>query len=210
MNRKVTLMAAACAAMMLSPLQAMEEMAMEELAGITGQEGISLGLELRMNADAQGQPLNAGCGATIGTGAPLASFANNNCRIASQGGARQNFNGGEWLVAKNFFARILIPSLYIDSGRTPIAPTIYEDLDRFRDEDGTPLLTTPHDIPALKLRVPETIELSMQIGGLSIEYGPTAYLNNNSYPFLGMKIGNSDAGLPAEVRLEGTLTVFGF
>lgn len=193
-----------------APLHAMEELVADDLASITGQEGISMGLELRMNADANGAPLISSCGNTIGTGAALAAFSENNCRLASQSGARENFNGGEWLVLKNFFGRILIPSMLIDSGRTPVAPTAYEDLDRFRDENGTPLLATPHDIATMELRFPEAIELSLQIGGISIEYGPTGYLNNANYPVLGMKIGNSNAGYPAEIMIEGTASIFGF
>lgn len=76
----------------------------QSLAGVTGQDGIGLALELRLNADASGV---SKCGASI----PLLE-----CRIAlsfnNRGTAGSN---QEWLVLKGVSGRVVIPYLALDA-----------------------------------------------------------------------------------------------
>lgn len=197
---KLTLVAVA-----LLPLSAvaMEELSQDELSGVTGQEGIRLGLELRMNTDENAQPITAGTGFTnCGSTTNLTSTS---CRLAIQFANRVD----EWVVFKNFSAYLNAPAIYLDAARTPVAATPYEDLERFRDENGVPLLASPHDIPNIAFTFPEPIQLGITIGGISVEYGATGYLNANSNSFMGLKIGNTDGG-PAVLNAEGTMQWYGF
>lgn len=197
---KLTLVAA-----VLLPISAvaMEELSQDELSGVTGQEGIRLGLELRMNTDENAQPITAGTGFTnCGSATNLTSTS---CRLAIQFANRVD----EWVVFKNFSAYLNAPAIYLDAARTPVAATPYEDLERFRDENGVPLLASPHDIPNIAFTFPEPIQLGITIGGISVEYGATGYLNANSNSFMGLKIGNTDGG-PAVLNAEGTMQWYGF
>lgn len=182
---------------------AMEELSQDELSGVTGQEGIRLGLELRMNTDENAQPITAGTGFTnCGSATNLTSTS---CRLAIQFANRVD----EWVVFKNFSAYLNAPAIYLDAARTPVAATPYEDLERFRDENGVPLLASPHDIPNIAFTFPEPIQLGITIGGISVEYGATGYLNANSNSFMGLKVGNTDGG-PAVLNAEGSMQWYGF
>lgn len=182
---------------------AMEELSQDELSGVTGQEGIRLGLELRMNTDENAQPITAGTGFTnCGSATNLTSTS---CRLAIQFANRVD----EWVVFKNFSAYLNAPAIYLDAARTPVAATPYEDLERFRDENGVPLLASPHDIPNIAFTFPEPIQLGITIGGISVEYGATGYLNPNSNSFMGLKVGNTDGG-PAVLNAEGSMQWYGF
>lgn len=193
-------------------LQAMPD---EELGAVEGQIGIALQFELRVNADEFGQaltsPSEAANPSAFTNCASLSNFSSTGCRLALQFANRTIDNGGEWLVAKNFYGRMYFPKIHLGGGRTPVAATIHEDLDRFKDDSGTPLLASPSDIPALLVEFPGGIEMwNVTIGGLSIEYGATGYLNNVNTPFAGVKIANTAPNTPAFIDTQGTVTVFGF
>ena len=183
----------------------MVELTNDELSGVVGQEGVAVEFELRANADAQGQPLNPLCATDL---------AQTDCRLALQFTGRES----EWVVLKGFYGSINIPALHLDSGRTPPAATEFEDLDRFRDGDGTPLLATPHDIPALEVSFPQDIEIwNLTISGVSVEYDTGSgsgfvpgYMRNELGSFLGLKISNSVEGQPARITAEGRATIYGF
>ena len=184
----------------------MEELGTDELSSVIGQEGIRVGLELRMNTDVNAQPITSG--ATFANCASTTNFSSTGCRMALKFANRED-GGGEWVVFKNFSAYLNAPAIYLDATRTPAAATAYEDLDRFRDEDGVPLLASPHDIPNIALTFREPIELAITIGGINIEYGATGYLNNVNSPFMGIKVGNVDGGA-AVINAEGTMQWYGF
>lgn len=184
----------------------MEELGVDELSAVTGQEGIRVGLELRMNTNANAQPITSGT--TFANCASTTNFSSTGCRMALKFANRED-GGGEWVVFKNFSAYLNAPAIYLDATRTPAAATAYEDLDRFRDENGVPLLASPHDIPNIALTFPEPIELAITIGGINIEYGATGYLNNANAPFMGIKVGNVDGGA-AVINAEGTMQWYGF
>lgn len=182
------------------PAYAMEPLGSDELSEVVAREGISLGLELQINADANGTPIST-CGSET-------DFSEIECRLALKFNNR-DADGGEWLVFKNYYGLLRAPSIFLDAGRTPVSATEYEDLGRFRDENGAPLLSTPHDIPALAFTFPEPIELLLNIGGMNVEYGATAYLDNLNNPFMGVRVGNV-AGGPAVIQAEGTMYWYGF
>lgn len=186
---------------------ALEPMNTTELADITGREGINIALELRINTDENGDPITSGanytnCGSTT-------NFSSTGCRLALQY-ANRLAGGGEWVVLKNFYGRINIPSIYLDASRTPAASTAYQDLDRFRDEDGVPLLSSPNDVPAVAFTFPRGIELELN-AGLAVEFGATGYLNNTaSTPYMSVKVANTNPNLPAQLTVEGTMRWYGF
>lgn len=204
-----------------SSVQALESMADVEMAAATGQEGIGLQMELRINADQYGRALTA---ASVGNDRPLIAanstdFANcgsatnlssTGCRFALKF-ANQNNGGGEWLVAKNFYGRIVMPLIYVDSGITPAAATSYVDLNRFKDKNGVPLLASPNNIPVVNVSFPKEIEIwNLTIGGLSMEHGATGYLNADSSTVGGVRISNSVPDMPATISLQGSIGIFGF
>lgn len=202
-----------------SPVLAMESLGDSEMATATGQEGIALQFELRINADQFGNaltPTNVGdrgllvvnpgdftnCGSTT-------NFSSTGCRQAIKY-ANQDNGGGEWLVLKNFYGRLNMPLIHIDSGYTPAAATSYVDLNRFKDRNGVPLLASPNNIPVVNFSYPQEIELSLTVGGISMEHGATGYLNADSSSVGGLKISNSEPNMPAVIDLQGTIGVFGF
>lgn len=204
--------------MFTSAVMAWEVLPDAALSETTGQEGIGLQIELRINANAAGQPLTLPADLTLAANptdyancGSLTNFSSTGCRLALQFANRLD-NGGEWLVAKNFYGRILWPLMYVDSGTTPATASPYVDLDRFKDKNGTPLIASPNSIPYVSLSYPKEIEIwNMTIGGLSIEYGATGYLNNAGNKSVGgIKISNSVPGLPATVNFQGSIGIYGF
>lgn len=203
-------------ALIMAPSAAMALEALPDaaLSATTGQEGIGMQMELRINADDKGQPLtnpslaaNASDFTNCGS---LTNFSSTGCRFALKY-ANRNDGGGEWLVAKNYYGRIFMPLIYIDSGYTPVAASSYADLDRFKDKNGTPLLATPNNIPLVKVSYPKEIEIwNLTIGGLSMEHGATGYLNASNKSVGGIKISNSVPNLPATISLQGSIGIYGF
>lgn len=197
-----------------APVFALEAMSDGDLSQHSGQEGIAMFTELRINADTNGQPLTSpslvanptaftNCGS-------LTNFSSTGCRMALKF-ANRNDLSGEWLVAKNFYGTIKVPLMYIGASKTPLAPTPYEDLDRFKDENGQPLLASPHGIAALQVEFPEDIEIwNLTIGGLSIEYGASGYLNDAKPVVAGIKISNSIPNTPALISAQGRMSIYGF
>jgi hypothetical protein len=215
--RGVLAIAASCLTL---NVMALETMADAELSSATGQEGIGLQMELRINSDQFGNALTSGnpgdrsmlaanagdftnCGSTT-------NFSSTGCRLALKY-ANQNNGGGEWLVLKNFYGRIVMPLIYIDAGLTPSAATPYVDLNRFKDKNGVPLLASPNNIPLVQVSYPKDIEIwNLTIGGISMEHGATGYLNADSSTVGGIKISNSAPNLPATINMQGSIGIFGF
>ena len=199
---------------------ALESMTDGDLSTSTGQDGIGLQLELRINADQYGNALTSGnpgdrgmlaanaadftnCGSTT-------NFSSTGCRMAMKF-ANQSNGGGEWLVLKNFYGRIVMPLRYVDSGFTPSSSTPYVDLNRFKDKNGVPLLASPNNIPLVNVSYPKEIEVwNLNIGGIAMEHGATGYLNNTGGSVGGMRISNSTPNLPATIGIHGSIGIFGF
>lgn len=199
---------------------ALESMTDGDMAAATGQEGIGLQMELRINSDQFGQALTASNPGDRGMlAANSADFANcgsttnlssTGCRLALKF-ANQNNGSGEWLVAKNFYGRIVMPLIYVDSGFTPASSTSYADLNRFKDKNGAPLLASPNNIPVVNVSFPKEIEVwNLTIGGLAMEHGADGYLKNDNSSVGGIKISNSSPNLPATIGLQGSIGIYGF
>lgn len=181
-------------------------------------------MEMRINADAQGKPLTnptlAANKADFANCGSLTNLSSPGCRLAISFQNRNDTNGDPiWLVFKNYYGRQYFPAIFLDSGITPNSASPYADLDRFKDQNGVPLLASPNNIPYLKFSAPKALEIwNMTVGGLAIEYGPTGYLNANNKNVGGIKISNSagviDAGgnsnLPATINIQGSVGLFGF
>lgn len=202
------------------PVMALESMEDAELSATMGQEGIGIQMELRINADQYGRALsstnpgdrgmlaaNAGDFTNCGSETNLTSTG---CRLALKF-ANQNNDGGEWLVLKNFYGRLVMPLMYVDSGYTPVSASRYADLSRFRGKDGAPLLASPYNIPLVKFSFPKDIEVwNLTVGGISMEHGATGYMNADSSSVGGLRISNSVLDRPAAISLQGSIGIYGF
>lgn len=167
-----------------------------ELSSVTGQEGIAVELTIRLNADALGNKL------------PFCTATPSQCQLGINY-ANRNDSGGEWLVLKDYYGVLSIPTLNLSGAYTPSASTPYRDMTRFQDENGGQLLNDPNNLPALELEYKEPIKLLLHIGGAAIEYGATGYATTDSRSFLGLHIGNV-GGQMAEIDIRGKAYVFGF
>ncbi|MFZ5722974.1 MAG: hypothetical protein ACOY33_04875 [Pseudomonadota bacterium] len=185
------------------------------LQGITGQEGVSLDIELRMNTDAAGVPLSS-----------LSSCAGNNnpCKLALAFNNRPD----KWLMLKDYYGTINIPKLYINKTTAPATVSAYKDLTRFQDSAGNCLLgagksgnCVDADIqshPALKLSSPgvtgtfeNDILANLFIGRVAIETGATGYNNDANGTFLGLQLRDTSTSAPqARIDIDGHLALFGF
>lgn len=222
MKRGARALSLALAVLSVLPMsaRALESMSDGDMSAATGQEGIGLQMELRINSDQYGRALTvanpgdrgmlaansadfANCGSST-------NFSSTGCRLALKF-ANQNNDGGEWLVAKNFYGRIVMPLVYVDSGFTPTNASQYVDLNRFKDKNGAPLLASPNGIPLVNVSFPKEIEVwNLTIGGLSMEHGADGYLKNDGGSVGGIRISNSAPNLPAIISLQGSIGVFGF
>lgn len=197
-------------------LQALDD---QQLAEVVARDGAALDLELRINADANAQPL-ASLNSCSGIGNP--------CVLALQFDNRLS-GGGEWLVLKDFYTVVRLNDLLIDGTETPPSSSPFADPRRFLSQDGQTCLTgqgsggatptcTANSLPALKLGFPDSgsafnadIELALNIGRASVQFGPEGFLpsSDNGRSFLGLRINDRihDTG---QLRVGGSLSVFGF
>lgn len=203
-------------------MQALDDASLEE---VTGQDGIAVALELRVNADAAGNPL-ASLSNCAGVGNP--------CRLALSFANR----AGEWLVIKDWYGVINIDPIYLDAGvRSDAASNpAYFDASKFADGSGNCLVTgnpgacSVADVtsgPALVLSYPGTtlgynpgtvtssgydsMTMSFNLGRLAVEFDGVnpGYLNDANGSFLGATVGDLSGG-PAGAAFGGKAYVFGF
>lgn len=195
------------------------------LSDISGREGIAIDLELRVNTDAVGKPLQS---------LNYCSGNNNPCRIAfnflnrESGAVGQK---GEWIVWKDYYGLTRINNLWIDAGQTPAVASGYQDVrteaggNRFMNGSGTCLLDSSKTAatcyqgvlnkPALMLKFnngqANGIELFMNLGRVSTEYGPTGYGSDDRGSSLGVLIGDT-TGIyaPAKIKIGGRVGLYGF
>lgn len=103
MSRIICLFPLLISQMAFAELQSLDN---QSLAEVSGQDGVGLSMEYRLNADASG---TSKCGGAI----PLIE-----CRIAlsfnNRGSAASN--NQEWLILKGVSGRVLIPYVALDAG----------------------------------------------------------------------------------------------
>lgn len=197
-------------------MQALDE---EALGNVTGQEGIALDLELRQNADADGNPL-ASLGNCSGVGNP--------CLLGVQFNNRTDL-GGEWLMIKDFYGVIRMNDLWLDGADTPASASPYSNPGIFRNGAGDCLLNSqpgciPNDVPALMMHFPgtyatfeEDIEIFLNIGRMSVQYGANGFLpaSDDGKSFLSLRISDlrTSSGVPnppAVIDIDGGIKLIGF
>ncbi len=211
MKRVIAAMVLVCLAMSFharaeKSIQSLDDNA---LAEVTGQEGVAVDLEMRLNTDA--------------TGAPLATLSNcagtfNPCRLALQLNNR-NSGAGEWLVIKDMYGKLNIRDLFLDEADLASSST-YLDANRFRDKNGVCLIAScnPNGLPALALSFPGAvgtfeadINLYLNIGRVAVEYGATGYNADANGSFLGLRISDTRVGqLQAQADVDGKVRMYGF
>lgn len=200
----------------------------EELGGLVAQEGIALGIELRLNTDASGSPLPDAtltqCGST-GT-----VFSSSECRFAISFEGRTD----EWLLFRGIYGFIDIEEINLDAGILHVAgtPAGYFDATRFQDPAGACLLPTgtcTNDFlrgrPSLLFEYPSTVTSYNSATGLSsgydslrlglgikesiVVFGNDAFDSTQPGSFLGVNIADNDGGA-AGIAIRGQGYVYGF
>jgi hypothetical protein len=125
----------ACALIMLSlSARAMQPMGDAEMSDVSGREGVLLDVELRLNTDASGSPLN---NANLTNCAGSGGAQNSDCRFALKAQGRD-----EWVLFRGVYGSINITGLKLDAGvlSGAGAPTGNFDATRFQDPGGNCLL----------------------------------------------------------------------
>lgn len=198
-------------------LQPLDE---EALGNVTGKEGIALDFELRQNADANGNPL-ASLNNCSGVGNP--------CLLAVQFNERTDL-GGEWLVIKDFYGVMRLNDLWLDGENTPGSASGYANANVFRKGVDCLLIGSnetsciPNNVPALMMHFPGTyaafeddIELFLNIGRMSVQYGAAGFLpaNDDGKSFLSLRISDlrTSSGVPnppAVIDIDGGIKLIGF
>lgn len=204
------------------------------LGHVTGQDGVAFQIEFDLNAQGDSsktavlnndmQPL-ASLGGCVGTGSP--------CRLAIEA-ANHTYNGGEWLVFKDTYASFRIFTLDLNGASVASAGSnaSYFDITKFENATGLCLLPMScstgslNALNALVLSFPTvatsyspstrvssgytSMQMGIDIGRMSMEYGPTGY-NNDTNPnsFLGIKIADTN-GPMAGIAVQGKAFVYGF
>jgi|DeeseametaMP1372_FD_contig_123_3566_length_3781_multi_8_in_1_out_0_2 hypothetical protein len=188
----------------------MEKLEDAQMANVTGQEGVALDLELRVNADSDGNALSS-----VGNCQGLA----NPCNLALQF-ANRDAAGGEWLVLKDMYGVLRFNDLQLDGSRLPALSSAFANPSRFEDQSGNCLLPTdctPNDSLALLLTFPDTpgfnadIEWRLNIGRAAVQFGPEGFLpaNDNGGSFLGLAIGDTVTDI-ARIDINGGIQLYGF
>ena len=188
--------------------QALELVQDDDLAAVTGQEGMQLTLRLRNNVDENYNPL--------GCSGPL-----NPCRMGLEFSGRE----GIWLMLKDYYGYISFNSIRLDGTELPSAFTGWQDTDRFRGLDGSCLvaLCDPRGLTAVQVRYPfskgvgeyNDMVLLTNIGRTALEFdngGTPGYMRDAAAgSVLGFRTADS-GGLnePARARFDGSAYVFGF
>jgi hypothetical protein len=179
------------------------------LSDVTGQEGVAVDLELRLNTDSAGAPL-ASLSSCTGTSNP--------CHMAIQFNNRLG-GSGEWLVLKDIYGKLNISNLFLDEADLSATST-YLDISRFKDKAGVCLITScnPNGLPALAMSFPGAlgtfeadINLYLNIGRVAVEYGAAGYNADANGSFLGLKISDVRAGqIQAQADVDGKVRMYGF
>lgn len=207
----------------------MTELADPSMSVVSGQDGISLELQMRLNTDQNGNPIGTGCGSASPN---YSGGVAESCRMGLDWANRPN----QWLVLKDFYGWLNITNIHLDSACTGVGSsyvsgicsggtsTQYQDVTRFQDQTGHCLLNgsgsacpsgVANNLSAFQLSFPNSgssfqtdIAWGLTIGGMALETSVTGDSNGS---FLGLKMADhSAANAPARFQLDGHLKVFGF
>ncbi len=224
-----------CALVM--PVWALQPLSDAVLSDATGQDGIAMQIDFHLNTGNNGQPLStlgvnggAGCSSPMQSGSVTMAAAPNPCRIAIQASRPNNPN--LWLVFKDLYGFLSIPNLMIDEQNNPSSATPYADPKRFEDQNGNCLISTgcggslAQGLPTMELHFHPNgtvagdctatatscdINLFMNVGRISMEYGATGYNNDSNGSFMGLRISDlSGAYAPARMNFDGQVRIYGF
>jgi len=181
----------------------------DEMAQVTGREGVQLTLRLRNNVSESGVPV--GCSGLL-----------NPCRMGIEFAGRS----GIWLMLKDYYGTLEINDIRLESSYLPAVGTAYQDTSRFLSTDLSSCLVpgcNPSGMSALKVTYPfskgvgeyEDIKLFVNIGRVALEFddsGVPGYLRDVAAgSVLGFRATDSTAlNAPAQFRVDGVGYVFGF
>ncbi|MFZ5755749.1 MAG: hypothetical protein ACOY3X_02475 [Pseudomonadota bacterium] len=133
----------------------------ETMADISGQQGIALNLEFRINAQADGSAVPASeCPAYAGLA------AGESCRLSLTFADRS----GIWAVMKNYRGIIKLNNIWMDAVTLPNANSAYRDL--------TYIVSDPNGDPAVQLRAGNWAN-AYNAGATSATY--YTFLNQSTY-----------------------------
>jgi hypothetical protein len=201
------------------------------MSTISGRSGIAVDLELRINTDANFNPL--GDASFNNTNFNYCSGAANDCRLAFLFHNR-NSGGGEWIVWKDFYGTLKADDVWLDAGQGGAVPSPYPDdveKNRFMDGAGSTCLLDvslsaedchrgAFNQPMMQLSFHSDLELLLNIGAVAVEYGATGYENDASIPALGVLIADTGGGVdngltydnvqPARIKIGGSIGLYGF
>lgn len=197
----------------LAPRSEMVALSEEEMADVSGWQGVLLEINLRNNVSASNTPI--GCTAVVGTPNP--------CRL----GIEFTANSDTWLMLKEFYGTFELKELRMDAALLPATNTAYYDPARFRDGSGNDLIpgANPVSDPAIMLGYPGADAQGtyndflsfMNIGRTWLEFGTTApvtpgYNRDTSLnSVLGVRMSDSSAlNASSRMRFLGTGYVYGF
>lgn len=197
----------------LSPRSDMVALSEEEMADVSGWQGVLLEINLRNNVSASNTPI--GCTAVVGTPNP--------CRL----GIEFTANSDTWLMLKEFYGTFELRELRMDAALLPATNTGYYDPARFRDGSGNDLIpgANPASDPAIMLGYPGADAQGtysdflsfMNIGRTWLEFGTTSpvtpgYNRDTSLnSVLGVRMSDSSAlNASSRMRFLGTGYVYGF
>lgn len=230
MNRFRSLLIASC----LMPLgasysaHALDEIQDQLLSDVTGRDGVAFELEFRVNTNASGNPIGAGCGAATPNYTDGSAEA---CRMGLSFNNRPN----EWLVLKDYYGLTKIGNLWLDSGCTSGTITAgvctggtssaFEDVTRFQGQAGNCLVTgsagacasgVVNSLPVFVLSFPGSstvfesdIQASFTVGGVAVEYGASGFTADANGSFMGLKMSDT-LQTNARFDIDGKVKVFGF
>lgn len=186
---------------------ALEPVSDDELATVTGAEGVQLTLRLRNNIDESGSPI--GCTGLL-----------NACRMGLEFSGRE----GIWLMLKDYYGTLEINDIRLE-GDVLGAATSYADPDRFLSLTGDCLVDDcdPSGLQAVRVSYPANkdpgeyndLNLLVNIGRTALEFDdgttPGYMLDNAGGSVLGFRMADSAAlNAPSRSKFMGDAYVFGF
>lgn len=191
----------------------MVEMDPATLAQTTGQQGIGIELEMRINTtDSIGTP-RADC--LLGINAVGSTGCRFAMQFANRGSSTSPGAGDEWTVWKGYYGTFRVPSMYLNSATIPTGASGYEDLGRFVNAGGQSV--SPYGRAVLAITFPEDIQIwNFNITGISVDYGGTGYLNTTATSTvanpgsIGLKMAGTGVNQPATLNVQGAISIFGF
>lgn len=211
----------------------------QTLSHETGGVGIALQLATYINMDPTTGTVLTGTVGGSNFGSPGCTGTNNPCKLAIQFANRTGaISGtvGQWLVLKDYYGLISIPTLYLDAYTNPASATAFANKARFQNSAGNcPYVAScsPAGMQSFKLSFPTSggyndISMFLNIGRVAIQYDTTSACQTNvndsncgynkdlgaTNSFLGLQVGDISSGLtnikPAQIKVDGQVRVYGF